>query len=318
MAEQKFNNGPKIIAAIPAFNEERYIGTVVLKARQYVNEVIVVDDGSTDRTTDIARFAGATVIRHERNKGYGASIQTILAEIKKREPDILVLLDADSQHNPDEIPDLIKPIVSEGSDLVIGSRKWQRGNIPVYRRIGQRVLSYFSYILSEKKLTDSECGFRAFSWKAVIMLEVSQRGMPVSAETIAIAADRGLKITEIPISAIYTKDSSTLNPVVHGLGNLNAIITMISQRRPLLFFSMLGFITMVVGLIAGARVLYITSVGGSIAIGTALVSILFFVIGALSIFTGMISFLSFSAARNLTMAKGIPRVKAPTIKLIVT
>ncbi len=152
----------KIIAAIPAFNEETYIGTVVLRTRQYVDQVIVVDDGSTDQTGNVARLAGAIVVRHQRNEGKGASIQTILAEVKKRSPDILVLLDADSQHNPDEIPSLIKA-VSDGYDLVIGSRIQQSSNIPRYRRLGQRVLSYFTGILSGEKVADSECGLTIYT-----------------------------------------------------------------------------------------------------------------------------------------------------------
>lgn len=280
-------SSPQIIAVIPAFNEESYIGTIVLKTRQYVDEVIVVDDGSTDQTANVAKLAGATVIQHKQNKGYGASIQTLLDEAKKREPDILLLLDADSQHDPDEIPHLIKPI-SEGFDLVIGSREQQRANIPHYRHVGQRVISYFSYILSRKKLSDSESGFRVFSKKAIASLELRENGMAISAETIADAAKKGLKITERPISISYTGDGSTLNPVVHGLEVLGRIVAMISEKRPLFFFGLGGAILMVLGFAAGIRVLNIASAGGGVATGTALISILLLIIGAFSVFTGII------------------------------
>ncbi|HUV45792.1 MAG TPA: glycosyltransferase family 2 protein [Dehalococcoidia bacterium] len=277
----------KIIAALPAYNEEKYIGTLVLKTKQYVDEVIVVDDGSTDQTGDIARLAGAIVIQHNRNKGKGASIQTILAEAKERNPNILVLLDADSQHNPDEIPSLIKAIL-DGYDLIIGSRVQQSSNIPRYRRIGQRVLSYFSRILSGEKVADSQCGFRALSLKAIAELKLTQSGFAVEAEMITAAAEKGLKITEVPISVIYTKDGSTLNPVRLGFGILAQILAMISERRPLLLFGLFGFILTVVGLIAGARVLYTVSIGGGIATGTALLSTSLLIIGIFSIFTGII------------------------------
>jgi glycosyltransferase involved in cell wall biosynthesis len=278
---------PKIMAAIPAFNEEKYIGTIVLKTRQYVDEVVVVDDGSTDQTVSIAKLAGANVIQHQQNRGYGASIQTILADAKKKEFDILVLLDGDFQHNPDEIPQLIKPI-SEGFDLVIGSREEQGVNIPHYRRIGQRVISYFSRILSGKKLYDSESGFRVFSRKAIATLELSENGMAASAETIAEAVEKRLKITERPISIRYTEDGSTLNPVAHGFGVLGRIIAMISERRPLFFFGLGGLILSVLSLLAGIRVLSIAYAGGGIATGTALISMLLLIIGVLSIFTGII------------------------------
>ena len=280
-------NRPHIIAVIPAFNEERYIGTVVLKTRQYVDEVIVVDDGSTDQTANVAKLAGATVIQHKQNKGYGASIQTLLAEAKKREPDILLLLDADSQHDPDEIPHLITPI-SEGFDLVIGSREQQRVDIPRYRRIGLRVISFFCYILSRKKVSDSESGFRVFSKKAIAVLELSENGMSISAETIADAAEKGLKIIEMPISIRYTRDGSTLHPVVHGFEVLGRIIAMISERRPLFFFGLGGAILTVLGFLTGIRVLNIASGGGGVAIGTALISILLLTIGVFSVFTGII------------------------------
>ena len=288
LSQSSKQSRPKLAAAIPAFNEEKYIGTIVLKTRQYVGEVIVVDDGSSDQTANVARLAGATVIQHEQNKGYGASIQTLLAEAKKKDINILVLLDADAQHNPDEIPKLIKPI-SEGFDLVIGSREQRKSDVPRYRRIGQRVISYFSHFLSGEKVSDSESGFRVFSKKAIASLELREDGMAVSAETIARAAEKGLKITEKPISIRYTEDGSTLNPFLHGFGVLGRIIAMISERRPLFFFGLGGTILLILGLLASIRVLSIAFGGGGIGAvtGTALVAVLLLVIGVLSVFTGI-------------------------------
>ena len=281
----------KILVAMPAYNEEKYISSLVAEARQYGDEVLIVDDGSTDDTSETARLAGAIVIQHKENKGYGAAVQSILAEAKRIAPDILVLLDADSQHNPHEIPRLVEPI-SQGFDLVIGSRKLLRDNIPFYRRIGQGVISYFCYILSGEKLSDSESGFRVFSRKAVGMLELREDGMSISAETIAKAAEKGLKITEIPISITYTRDGSTLNPVRHGFGVLGRIIAMISERKPLFFFGLGGAFLILLGLLVGIRVISIVSGGGEVATSTVLVSVLSLIIGILSIVTGVIRHLA--------------------------
>jgi glycosyltransferase involved in cell wall biosynthesis len=288
MTKQKANKGPRIIAAIPAYNEEKYIGTVVLKTRQYADEVIVVDDGSTDNTSSVASLANAIVIRHEKNRGKGAAIQSILAEVRKKSPDILILLDADLQHNPDEIPKLIKPIIYGGFDLVVGSRKQQRDKIPRYRRFGQKVLSYSARILSGEKVTDSECGFRALSPRAISELELKQCGFAIETEMISAAAERGFKITEVPVSAIYTQDGSTLNPVSHGLGVLANIITMISDRRPLLFFVIPGIILLAFGFFLGLWVFDKASSGAGFASGRAMVSILLVLTGIFSIFTGIL------------------------------
>jgi len=283
------NTGHKIsvLAGIAAYNEASYIGSIVLQARQYVDEVIVVDDGSTDNTTRVAELAGATVIRHGENRGKGAAIQSILAEAKKRNPDILVLLDADAQHDPNEIPVLIKPI-SEGFDLVIGSREAQKDKTPRYRRIGQKVIFRSSRLASKTNISDSESGFRALSPKAIKALDLKAHGFAIESEMITRAADKNLKITEVPISNIYTKDGSTLNPIRHGIDVLSRIIVMISQRRPLFFFGLAGVILLVIGLIIGIRVINIAAATGNLAIGSTILTTMFIIAGMLSIFTGII------------------------------
>jgi glycosyltransferase involved in cell wall biosynthesis len=275
------------LAGIAAYNEARYVGSIVLQARQYVDEVIVIDDGSMDNTAGVAELAGATVVRHDQNRGKGAAIQSILAEAKKRNPDVLVLLDADAQHDPNEIPILIKSI-SEGFDLVIGSREAQEDKTPRYRRIGKKVIFHSSRLASKTNVYDSESGFRALSPKAINELELKANGFAVESEMITLAADKELKITEVPISNIYTRDGSTLHPIKHGIDVLSRIIVMVSERRPLFVFGLAGGILLVIGLVFGFRVINIAAATGNLAIGSAVLTALFIIAGILSIFTGII------------------------------
>jgi glycosyltransferase involved in cell wall biosynthesis len=277
-----------VIVGMPAYNEAKYIGSVILQARRFADEVVVVDDGSSDATADIARLAGATVVIHEYNQGYGSTIRTLLDEAKKRDADILVVLDADSQHNPDEIPRLVEGIKG-GADIVIGSREMQKNKIASYRRLGQKVLTRMTKVASGQRLSDTESGFRAYSRKAIATLELKETGMAVSAEIISAATAGGLVIAEVPVSVSYTGDGSTLNPVKHGLGVLNRILVMISERRPLLFFSVFGGLFLAIGLAAGGVVIWIFYFGANaLATGLAMVSILFVTIGMLTLFTGII------------------------------
>jgi glycosyltransferase involved in cell wall biosynthesis len=277
----------KVIAGMPAYNEEKFIGTLVLSARRYVDEVIVVDDGSSDNTADVAGLAGAEVLRHPNNLGYGAAIRSLLAEAKKRKADILVILDADSQHDPREIPKLVSP-VRDGYDFVIGSRQNQSARIPFYRRVGQKVIVRSLSVLSGKDITDSECGFRAFSRKALDTLELKEDGMAISAETIAEATRCNLKVIQVPVSVTYHKEGSTHNPLSHGLGVLTRILTMISERRPLFFFGFAGAFLIVLGIISGVYTVQLYSISRVVSTGWSLLTILLLILGTGSFFSGLL------------------------------
>src|SRR3972149_2881339 len=166
----------KVIVALPAYNEEKYIAGIVEKATRYADKVFVLDDGSTDDTHWEAMGAGAEVIPHLENKGYGAAIQSILSAVRGTGFGVLVIIDADLQHDPDEIPMLVKAI-RDGADLAIGCRAGK--DVPFYRRIGGTILSVFTWILSGVWVRDSQCGFRAYSTRAVERILPMETGMAV-------------------------------------------------------------------------------------------------------------------------------------------
>ncbi|MDO8578598.1 MAG: hypothetical protein Q7R50_05405, partial [Dehalococcoidales bacterium] len=193
----------------------------------------------------------------------------------------------DAQHDPREIPGLIKA-VKEGADLVIGSRSIGRENIPSYRKVGQKVLSKLTGTLSKAKVMDTESGFRALSRKAIATMQLKETGFAIEAEMISEAADLGLKIVEVPITAIYTQDGSTLNPIQHGVGNVNRIMVLISERKPVLYFGVLGGLLILLGIVAGVVVFKTYEASSNLAMGTALICMLLITVGTLLVSTGII------------------------------
>jgi glycosyltransferase involved in cell wall biosynthesis len=163
------------IACIPAFNEEKTIAKVILQTQKYVDKVIVCDDGSTDMTAEIAEKLGAVVVRHSRNLGYGAALNTLFREAVKLNPSCIVTIDADGQHNPSDIPKLVEPIVRGEADIVIGSRFLSsKDNTPKYRRLGIKVITGIARKISYPQITDAQSGFRAYSRRAVEELGLTE------------------------------------------------------------------------------------------------------------------------------------------------
>jgi len=278
---------PKIIAAIPCFDEERCIGSVVVKTKKYVDEVIVVDDGSTDATAEIAAGAGATVHQHGQNRGYGAAIQSALEKGKQLGADVLVILDGDGQHDPRDIPKLVKPLLDGEADVVIGSRFLGSGKKPpLYRRLGQRVLTTITNVGSGQRISDSQSGFRAYSAKALKELNLAEMGMAVASEIQFAINKAGLKVAEVPIDVSYFGGAKR-NPVVHGADVLSRVFVMLSLRQPLLLFGVPGLVLLGVGLTLGARVLASYGNTHDLAVGNALITILLCLAGLLALFTAL-------------------------------
>ena len=203
-----------------AYNEEDELANVITKTLKYVDKVIVVDDGSVDRTAEVAIEAGAELISHSTNLGKGEALKSGFKAIK--DDSIIVTIDGDGQHNPDEIPILIKPIIEDGADLVNGSR-YMNGpeeNTPAYRRVGQKVLDIATNISAGISVTDSQSGFRAFSSKSKDCFRFKGTGFGIESEMLADAAESGLKIVEVPITVRYDVDGSTKDPITHGVGVL--------------------------------------------------------------------------------------------------
>lgn len=208
-----------VIAAIPCFNTKRFIEDVVSRTKKYVGQVIAIDDGSSDGTAEAARAAGALVINHSVNRGYGEAIKSCFGAAKVNTADILITIDGDGQHNPDEIPRLLAPILQGEADLVIGSRfLGDQGNMPRYRRFGIRVITFLFNVGSKTKVSDAQSGFRAYSKRALITVSSTEAGMSVSVETLIKARAAGLRIKEVATSCQYHPYSSSLNPISHGLG----------------------------------------------------------------------------------------------------
>jgi len=289
-----------VVACIPAYNEERTIARVVVEAQRYVDKVIVCDDGSTDLTGEIARRLGAEVIRHERNMGYGAALYSLFKAARELDASAMVVLDADLQHNPSDIPRLLSPVVKGEADIVIGSRFLEKeGGVPKYRGLGIRLITDFAKGVSYRDITDAQSGFRAYSRRAINSITPSEQGMGASTEILLEAKEIGLRVVEVPIRISYDVEKpSTHNPLLHGLDVILSTVKHLSIRRPLVFYGVPGFAALVVALFFWVWTLQIFASTRQIVTNIALIALGATLVGLMLLTTAIILWVLISVVRE--------------------
>jgi len=215
MKERKKN----IVVVIAAYNEEKKIKTVVDSVAKYVDLVVVVDDGSKDKTFEMVNNKKAVVLRHCINLGQGAALQTGFEYVKKMSPKVVVTYDADGQFLAEEIPSMVKPILEKKVDVVLGSRFLGKTiNMSPVRKYMLKLGILFTWVFSEIKLTDTHNGFRALSKKALESIKITQNRMAHASEIIDEIKRNNLSYLEMPVTVKYDdyskqKGQSSLNSV---------------------------------------------------------------------------------------------------------
>ena len=253
----------KITIGIPAYNEEKQLPKILPKLMEITDSIIVCDDGSTDRTSTIAREFGAKVVKHEKNCGYGAAIKSIFKMASDINSDVLVTFDADGQHRIEDIDKVLQPIKDGESDIVIGSRFLSDNNeVPRYRKFGIKIITQVTNASMKKNFTDSQSGFRAYKKQVLENIVLTEQGMGISTEILIKASEKNFRITEIPIKILYEGDTSTHNPVSHGTSVLISTIKFTSIQHPLKFYGIPSLILIGIGIVfTYFSVEYYTEVG---------------------------------------------------------
>ncbi|PHQ40804.1 dolichyl-phosphate beta-D-mannosyltransferase [Halorubrum sp. C191] len=295
---KKADNELGVLAAIPAYNEEAAIADVVTKTKQYADLVLVIDDGSSDDTVPLAKEAGATVVEHEENGGYGAALRTAFKEASERRADHLVILDGDGQHDPSDIPEAVE-VQEDGADIVIGSRfaDDSKTELPLYRRFGLSVINFLTnlsmgVVRSESRVGDTQSGFRTYNPEAIESLSGDESigsGMSASTDILYHAHQHEYEVEEIGTTIDYdVEEASTHNPVSHGVSLVGNILRTVERERPITVLGAPGFISAFVGLGFGYWTFsnYISS--GTFPLGLALISATFTLAGVFACFTSII------------------------------
>lgn len=279
---------PRVLVIIPAHNEERFIGSVVLSARKSADKVIVVDDGSTDDTAQIARDAGAVVVSHKENFGKSAALSTGFALARKLNPAALVTLDGDGQHLPQELLNVVTPVLENQADLVIGSRYLGKEcKVPRHRIWGHVFINFITGSLSGITVGDSQSGYRAFSPDALLKMRFHSTGFSVESEMQFLAREAGLRVVEVPITSCYL-DKPKRSVFSHGLLVAKGLVNLSERYKPSVFFGVCGSMSLVASFLIDLLLHDHFSDSRGLGLSLNMCDAFLFVIGILGLFAAII------------------------------
>ncbi|ODS40514.1 MAG: glycosyl transferase family 2 [Candidatus Altiarchaeales archaeon WOR_SM1_79] len=253
----------KVVVTVPAYNEEANIGGVIKEIPRNIDgvdcvDVLVVDDGSTDSTVQTAEDAKAdNIVCFKQNMGLSQAFKKGLETALEMDADIIVNIDADGQYNGREIPKLIKPILDDKADMVLGIRSIDElDHMPMQKKIGNKIATFVTRFVSGFPVSDAQTGFRAFSREAALKLNILSEHTYVQ-ETIIQAVNKGLKIVEVPIEFRRRDGRSRLISNIFGYaaGAGMTIIRTYRDHKPLKVFIIIGGFIFIIGFLFGIGIL---------------------------------------------------------------
>ena len=279
LSESNVGKSIDVLVCIPTYNAETTIAQAVKRCQEFADLVLVINDGSSDNSESLAREAGAEVITHKQNQGYGAAIKTALTEGLKRNAKVTITFDADLQHDEHDIPKLTKPILENTTDIVIGSRFLENNdNVKRYRKFGIKVITKLVNSFMHDNISDAESGLRGYSLDSlkllVPMLETD--GMGMSSEILLKSSVCKLKIIEISRKEMYPEgiETSSKNPLRHGLSVIFTIIKLIIENKPLKAFGIPSIGFFIASIISAIFVVDFYNLFGRLPLGLTIFTVL--------------------------------------------
>ena len=286
---------------IPCYNEESRIASVIMKCSRFASVVYVCDDGSSDLTAEIAARMGAVVLKHRSNLGYGAALRTLFDAAADSNLKVVVTIDGDGQHDPSDIEKLVKPILDQQADVVVGSRfsdKSATSKVPRYRSIGIKVITGTTNLVSSSQVSDSQIGFRVYDTRVLRRIMPAEMGMAASTDILMKASSENLRIKEEPIDVKYYSDSSTHNPVLHGLEVLLSVFKQYSMKHALLSYGLPGVILLLTSAVFWSQVIAYYTTTRLLETNFALIAIALTIVGFMMLSTAIILWTVINVVRS--------------------